>query len=104
MSALFDRKTKDPSAVLPYEFVWGPDPRRSDPPWLGYAETITTQSISITPSGLTLEESTVTPDGKNVVVWLSGGTVGVVYTVACLITTTLSQTDTRRMSVYVQLR
>lgn len=103
---LYARKTKDPSAVLPYQFVWGPDPsgRSTDPPWLEDAETIATQSITITPAGLTIEESEITPDGKNVLVWLSGGILGVTYTVACEITTTLSQTDTRRMSIYVTNR
>lgn len=101
---LYARKTKDPSASLDYQFIWGPDDRASEPPWLETTETITTQSITVTPTGLTIESSEVTPDGKNVLVWLSGGTLGVTYTVACVIVTTLSRTDTRRMSIYVQNR
>lgn len=99
---LYAPKLKDPSATLDYQFVWGPNTKT--PPWLEDDETIATQSISITPSGLTLEESEITPDGKNVLAWLSGGTLGVTYTVACQIVTTDSRTDTRRMSIYIQNR
>lgn len=99
-----ERKNKDPSASLDYQFIWGPDARASDPPWLEDTETIATHAITVTPAGLTVEDHEVTPDGKNVLVWLAGGSVGVTYVVACQITTTLSRTDTRRMPVYVQNR
>jgi hypothetical protein len=101
---LYARKTKDPSAALDYLFVWGPDDRSAEPPWLEDAETIAAFSLTLSPSGLTVESSEITPDGKRVLVWLSGGTLGVTYTVACQITTTLSRTETRRMSIFVQNR
>ncbi|MFI7191494.1 hypothetical protein ACIBQ0_17305 [Nocardia nova] len=96
-------KIKDPEAVLDYLFRWGPDPRTSRPPWLEDTETITTHTITV-PDGITLENSEITPDGKNVLVWLSGGTVGITYSVECRITTTMSRTDVRRMDVFVQLK
>lgn len=104
MPALFPKKFKDSSAVLDYVFRWGPDDRALEPPWLEAAETITTHTIAVTPAGLTVEQSEITPDGKDVLVWLSGGTVGATYTVACHVLTTLSRADTRRMTVAVQDR
>ena len=97
-------KPKDPDAVLDYRFRWGPGPFQKTPPWLEDVETITTHDITVSPAGLTVEQSEITPDGKDVVVWLSGGTVSATYEVACQITTTLSRTDVRRMSIYVQER
>lgn len=101
---LYARKTKDPAASLDYQFIWGPDPRSNEPPWLEDTETITSHTIVVTPTGLAVEDHEITPDGKNVLVWLASGTLGVTYTVACQITTTLSRTDTRRMSIYCQNR
>lgn len=100
---MYPRKLKDPEAVLDYRFGWGPDPRSLKAPWLEDTETITSYSV-IVPTGLTEEQSELTPDGKDVVVWLSGGTVGNTYSVECRITTTLSRTDVRRMDIFVQLR
>jgi len=100
---LYPRKFKDPTAVLDYVFRWGPDDRATEPPWLEPTETIVTHTMTV-PSGLTKESSEVTPDGKDVLVWLSGGTAGSTYTVACHVVTNLSRTDTRRMSVQVELR
>ncbi|AHH20873.1 putative virion-associated phage protein [Nocardia nova SH22a] len=94
-------KVKDPAAVLDYRFQWGRGPFATAPPWLEDTETITSKQITVQPAGLTVEESEITPDGKDVVVWLSGGTVSATYEVACQITTTLSRTDVRRMSIYV---
>ncbi len=96
-------KIKDPSAVLDYLFGWGPDPRSSRPAWLEDTESITTHTITV-PDGITLEQSEITPDGKDVLVWLSGGTVGTTYPVECHVVTSMSRTDTRRMNIFVQLR
>lgn len=104
MPALYPKKFKDPSAVLDYVFRWGPDDRTSEPPWLEPLETIATHSVEVTPSGLTVESHEITPDGKEVLVWLSGGTLNASYEVACHVLTTLSRADTRRMTVVVQNR
>lgn len=101
---LYPRKYKDPTAVLDYVFRWGPDDRTTEPPWLEAVETITTHTIVVTPSGLTVEQSEITPDGKDVLIWLSGGTAGITYTVACHVLTILSRADTRRLSVQVEPR
>lgn len=84
---------KDPSAVLDYAFDW------SD--WLASGETIATHTITVD-KGLTKDSSTES-DGK-VTVWLSGGTVGEWYKIACLITTSAGRTDERTISIQIQER
>lgn len=100
---LYPKKFKDPSAVLDYVFRFGPDDRTREPPWLEPAETIVSHTVTV-PSGLTKESSEITPDGKDVLVWLSGGTADTTYTVTCHILTNLSRADSRRMSVRVEPR
>ena len=82
--------TKDPSAVLDWAYDW------TD--WLAEAETITDHTITAD-TGITVDSSTES-DGK-VTVWLSGGTAGINYKVACLITTTAGRTDERTMWIKV---
>ena len=90
MSLTLQNPLKDPSAVLDYVFDW------SD--WLAAAETITDHTI--TPdTGITVDSSTE-DDGK-VTVWLSGGTAGINYKVACLITTSAGRTDERTIWIKV---
>ncbi|MFV9676703.1 MAG: hypothetical protein ACNYVW_03530 [Methanosarcinales archaeon] len=75
---------KDPDAVLDYAFDWTE--------WLQASEVITTHIISID-AGI-IKDS----DSENagiVTVWLSGGTDGETYNVACRITTNLGRTDER---------
>lgn len=52
--------------------------------------------------GITVDSSTES-DGK-VTVWLSGGTAGIDYKVACLITTTAGRTDERSIMIQVENR
>ena len=82
--------TKDPSAVLDWAYDW------TD--WLAEAETITDHTITAD-TGITVDSSTE-DDGK-VTVWLSGGTAGINYKVACLITTTAGRTDERTIWIKV---
>ena len=70
---------KDPDGVLDYGFDWAE--------WLG-TDTISSYVLTLT-TGITLA------------VWLSGGTAGVKYDVACRITTTGGRTDERTVSVRV---
>jgi len=85
---------KDPDAVLDYVFDWGP--------WLAETEQIISHVITTTPSGsggVTVDSSSVTV--SKVTVWLSGGTIGRRYDVACLITTNAGRTDERTMHINV---
>ena len=90
MSLTLQNPLKDPSAVLDYVFDWTG--------WLAAAETITDHTITAD-TGITVDSSTE-DDGK-VTVWLSGGTAGINYKVACLITTTAGRTDERTIWIKV---
>ena len=81
---------KDPSAILDWAFDW------TD--WLAAAETITDHTITAD-TGITVDSSTEL-DGK-IIVWLSGGTAGINYKVACLITTAAGRTDERTIWIKV---
>ena len=98
MSLTLQNPLKDPSAVLDYVFDWTE--------WLATGETIAVDSetgeklITITAdTGITVDSSTES-DGK-VTVWLSGGTAGINYKVACLITTSAGRTDERTIWIKV---
>ena len=94
MSLTLHNPLKDPSADLDYAFNWRPDTK----PWLEADETIA--SYIVTPdTGITVDSSTES-DGK-VTVWLSGGTAGINYKVACLITTSAGRTDERTIWIKV---
>ena len=90
MSLTLQNPLKDPSAVLDYMFDWTE--------WLATGETITDHTITAD-TGITVDSSTE-DDGK-VTVWLSGGTAGINYKVACLVTTTAGRTDERTMWIKV---
>ena len=66
--------------------------------WLATGETITDHTITAD-TGITVDSSTEL-DGK-VIVWLSGGTAGINYKVACLITTSAGRTDERTIWIKV---
>ena len=85
--------TKDPSAVLDWAFDW------TD--WLAAAETITNHTITAD-TGLTVDSST--EDAGVVTVWLSGGTAGENYKVACLVETSAGRTDERTIWIKVANR
>lgn len=84
------RVIKDPDAVLDYSVDWSS--------WLGSDEIATsTWEITGTDSDLT-----VTTDSKTTTattVWLSGGTLGVIYSVVNRITTDGGRTDDRTIAV-----
>ena len=85
--------TKDPSAILDWAFDW------TD--WLAAAETITDHTITAD-TGLTVDSST--EDAGVVTVWLSGGTAGENYKVACLVETSAGRTDERTIWIKVTNR
>ena len=90
MSLTLQNPLKDPSAVLDYAFDWTG--------WLAAGETITDHTITAD-TGITVDSSTES-DGK-VTVWLSGGTAGINYKVACKITTSAGRTDERTIWIKV---
>ena len=98
MSLTLQNPLKDPSAVLDYVFDWTG--------WLATGETIAVDSetgeklITITADTGITDHSSTESDGK-VTVWLSGGTAGINYKVACLITTTAGRTDERTIWIKV---
>ena len=90
MSLTLQNQLKDPSAVLDYVFDWTG--------WLATVEIITDYTITAD-TGITVDSST--EDTGKVTVWLSGGTAGINYKVACLITTTEGRTDERTIWIKV---
>ena len=93
MSLRLQNPLKNPSAVLDYAFDWTG--------WLAAGETITDHTITAD-TGLVVDSSTEN-NGK-VTVWLSEGTAGVNYKVACLITTSAGRTDERTIWIKVTNR
>jgi hypothetical protein len=85
--------TKDPDAILDYGFNWTG--------WLASGETIVSASWTI-PTGITKTTDQVTT--THTVVWLSGGTVGKTYAIACKITTSAGRVDERTFRIYVSQR
>ena len=90
MSLTLQNPLKDPSAVLDYMFDWTE--------WLATGETIADHTITAD-TGITVDSST--EDTGKVTVWLSGGTAGINYKVACLITTSAGRTDERTIWIKV---
>lgn len=93
MSLTLQNPLKDPSAVLDYVFDWTE--------WLATGETITDHTITAD-TGITVDSDSES-DGV-VTVWLSGGTAGINYKVACLITTSAGRTDERTIWIKVMNR
>ena len=90
MSLKLQNPLKDPSAVLDYVFDWTE--------WLATGETIANYTITAD-TGITVDSDSES-DGV-VTVWLSGGTAGENYKVACLITTTEGRADERTIWIKV---
>jgi len=89
-------RTKDPDAILDYMFDWRAE---SPGPWLRTGETITAVAFTVA-SGIT--EASHTNDADTATIWLSGGTAGVDYDVACKVTTNQGRTDERTLTVRVR--
>jgi hypothetical protein len=95
---------KDPNAVLDYKFDWKALTNGSGPSdWLAAGETISTITITAA-SGLTVNSSSITDTSTSATVWLSGGTAGTEYTLACKITTSAGRTDERTITISVRDR
>ena len=95
---------KDPNAILDYKFDWKADTNgNGDTDWLDSDETISTKTVTVD-DGITKESDALADTNTSVVVWLSGGTAGVDYEVACKIVTSASRTDERTMKIQVRER
>ena len=84
---------KDPDSVLDYKFDWSQ--------WLSTSESISTYTVTA-PAGIT--NSTDSSDSDSVTVWLSGGSAGSDYPVACKIVTDSSRTVERTIKIHVRQR
>lgn len=95
---------KDPDAVIDFGFDWKYATQESRAEagtadgWLASGETISSYTITLQ-SGLTAGTHTNT-DGV-VTAWVSGGTAGTYYTVACRIVTSQGRTDERTIKLHV---
>ena len=95
---------KDPDAVLDYKFDWKALTNLTgNTDWLDTSETIS--SITITAAtGITVDSSSITDTSTSATIWLSGGTDGQTYTLACRIVTSVGRTDERTISIQVEER
>lgn len=95
---------KDSSAVLDYKFDWKASTNGSGASdWLASGETIASHTITAD-SGITVDSSALSDTNTSVTVWLSGGTEGIRYDVACEITTSDSRTDERTIQILCRPR
>ena len=85
---------KDPHAVLDYVIDWGEN-------YLGSGETISSATWKVD-TGITEDSNSKTD--TTTTIWLSGGTAGESYSIACKIVTSESRTDERTFTVRVENR
>jgi len=85
--------TKDPDAVLDYVFDW------TD--WLASNEVINSHTVTAE-AGITKDSDS--KSGGEITVWLSAGTAGNTYTIACEIVTDGGRTDERTVEIRVATR
>ena len=79
---------KDPDDTLDYKFDYAALTNGTgDTDWLGSGETIASATITVDSPGPTVEKSSITDSSTSVTVWVSGGTAGKTYKLACKITT-----------------
>ena len=88
--------TKDPDAVLDYGIDWSS--------WMHTGDELKagTPAVWTVPTGITLssQEQTTT----RAIIWLSGGTAGLNYDLACKITTVGGRVDERTITIKVRQR
>ncbi len=84
---------KDPDSVLDYSFDWSS--------WLATAETLSTATWTV-PTGITKNSQSLTTTVATA--WISGGTAGTSYNVACKVVTSGGRTDERTMTIIVRNR
>lgn len=95
---------KDPSDVLDYKFDFAGLTNAAEgatDDWLQAGETISTRTVTVE-AGITKDSDAITDSNTSVTVWLSGGTPGTYYDVACLIVTNAGRTLERTITVRVE--
>jgi len=95
MSHYLGSRLKDPSALLDYTIDWDADN------WLG-TDTITGTPVWTVQPGLTLASQA--NNTTQATAWISGGTHGTDYVVACKITTLGGREDERSILLRVRNR
>ena len=87
-----DIKLRDPDSTLDYTIEWAD--------WIPPGDSLASVSMSCSPTP-TIISSTTPPavSGTRVVVWLTGGVAGTVYSLLCRVTTTGGRTDERTVQV-----
>ena len=83
-----DTIPKDPDAVLDYALNWVS--------WLEDGEIISSHVVTVG-SGITKDSDS--ESSGVVTIWLSGGTHGSDYLVACKVTTSMGRTDERSINI-----
>lgn len=102
MTAKIQTFIKDPHAILDYVFDWyNLDDPVEHPPYLRENETITSVVWTVA-AGITKDSESKTT--TTTTIWLSGGTVGQIYSIACKIVTNQDRTDERTIDVRVENR
>ena len=95
---------KDPNAVLDYKFDWATATNGNGfTDYLETGETIASHTITAE-TGLTLDSDAAADTDTSVIAWVSGGTAGTTYTLACRIVTSLGRTDERTIDIKVEQR
>lgn len=89
----FPTYVKDPNSVLDYSFDWSS--------WLATGETLSTATWTV-PTGITKDSQSLTTTVATA--WLSSGTAGTSYDVACKVVTSAGRTDERTMTIIVRNR
>lgn len=84
---------KDPQSVLDYAVDWSE--------WLASGDTITSSSWSVSGPDSALVIDTDTNDTTSATVWLSGGSVALVYKAINTIVTDQGRTDERTIEVTI---
>ena len=87
-----DAPPKDPDSIIDYGLDWSN--------WLAADETINTSSWITSPTGLTIDSESLA--ATETLVFLSGGTVGVEYTLTNRIVTDQGRTEDRSMLIKCQ--
>ena len=94
--------SKDPDAVLDYLFDWKASTNGNGvSDWLESSETISDHTITAD-TGITVDSSELANSDSSVKVWLSGGTAGANYKIACKITTSNAREDERTIVIRVR--
>lgn len=95
--------SKHADSKLDFKFDWAPLTNGTPggvSDWLASGDTISTHVVTAD-SGITVDSSNLADSNTSVVVWLSGGAVGISYVITCSIVTAQGREDSREIVVTV---